>query len=586
MKKILISVGPIHGKLDSVKIITNKFKGGLAVLTAKKLAKKRPKDKIIVIKCKGTNFYKDEEPEIKNIKLINVEDFFEYEKFILNNHFDAYILAAAVANLIPKTPFRGKFPSHNYKEGDEIKIPFIITKRVILHIKEKFPRSTLIGYKLLDGSPKELIRAGWKLLIETKSNAIFCNDTKTAKEKKICLLPDGSKIELNFDEHVNFINRIIDLYWYKTKIEKLKKPLFEKSNRDSFSVILGKTAEKFLPYTFGCVAYKSGPGFYTTSRGKKDVKENFAYVYKVDHKNRMVLADKKASLNAPLLDLIFYITKSRVIIHSHKKIESEYFDYIFSGTDEEDNLKNKIIKLHKEEKNSFNINFHGYYSWFNNFGDAERFLDEKTINKKKIDWNKYNYVFPKRYLERSKFDLIVKKEIKELSNKLHRKVNILEIGSNKKIRFFNKIYVKKYYVYDKFVKINERRVTQIEENNLLKIRTDLIILRGTFNYLNKKEIVRLKKIVLKNRSTLLFNTFINPKTIKREYINKNLRGIETSDYDEKSKKINHSLYPKGKNYVIEHSFFYYEIKEIRKLFEGLKFENKKHKNSVYIKVYI
>lgn len=297
MKRILISIGPIHGKLDSVKIITNKFKGGLAALTAKKLAKKRPKDRITAVKCNETTFYKPGEPKIKNIDIVDVGDFFEYEKFVLNNRFDAYILAAAVANLIPKNPLKGKFPSHNYKEGDEIEIPFVITRRVIMRVKEKFPRATLIGYKLFDGSYEELIRAGWELLIETKSNAVFCNDPKTAKEKKTCLLPDGSKIELNFDEHVNLIDRIIGLSWYKTNLVNSKKPSFDKS--ENFIHVLEKTAEKFPPYMFGCVAYRIGDGFYTTTRGKKYVKKNFAYVHKIDHKKKMVFADKKASLNAP-----------------------------------------------------------------------------------------------------------------------------------------------------------------------------------------------------------------------------------------------------------------------------------------------
>ena len=582
MKRILISVGPIYGKLDSVKIITNKFRGGLAALTAKELAKNRPKDKITVVKCNETIFYKPGESELKNIDIVNVDDFFDYEKFVLTNQFDTYILAAAVANLIPKKPLNGKFPSHNYREGDDINIPFVITRRVIMHVKEKFPRSTLIGYKLLDATPEELIRAGWDLLIETKSNAIFCNDLKTAKDKKICLLPDGSKIELNFEEHINLISRIIDLLWYRTKIVKRRKPTFEK--RESFVAILNKTAEKFPPYLFGCLAYKSGDGFYTTTRGKKEVKNDFAYVYRVDHKKKIVFADKKASLNAPLLNLIFSITNSKVIVHAHKKIKAEDVGYIFSGTDEEDNVKDKIIRLHNKGKNSFKVRFHGYYSWFDNFDDAERYVDGKAIKAKKVDWNQYNTLFPEKYLGDSKFDDIVRKEIKALSVKLNRKINILEIGPNKKIRFLDRDYIKRYHAFDKFVEINKKGITQIKEKELLKIKTDLVILRGTFNYLDKKEIVRLRKIVSKNNCMLLFNTFIAPNTIKRNYRSKKSKGIETSEYDKENSMMIHSLYPKGKNYVIRHSFFYYNLKKIKELFEGMKFKGKNEENSRYIKI--
>ncbi len=582
MKKILISIGPIHGKLDSVKIITNKFKGGLAALTAKQLALKRPQDKITVVKCNETSFYKPEELKVKNIKIVNVEDFFEYEKFILSNKFDVYILAAAVANLIPKDPLKGKFPSHNYKEEEEINIPFVITRRVILHIKEKFPRSTLIGYKLFDGSYEELIKAGWDLLVETKANAIFCNDPKTAKDKKICLLPDGSRIELNFEDHVNFIDRIIDLSWYKTKIVSFKKPLFDKT--DSFVSILDKTAEKFPPYIFGCVAYKSGDGFYTTARGKKDVKKDFAYVHKVNHNKKVVFADKKASLNAPLLDLIFTLTNSKVIVHAHKKLDAENLDYIFSGTNEEDNLKSKILQLHKEGKNFFNIKFHGYYSWFDSFEEAENFTEGKISKIKNIEWNQYNDLFPDRYLKESSFDINVKKEIDVLSKKLNRKINVLEIGSNKKVRFFNRKYINKYYAFDKFVKVEEEGIIQIKERELLNISVDMIILRSSFNYLDKKEIANLKKVVLKNKGVLMFNTFKKPSTIKRFYTSRDLNGIEESEYDKRNNLIIHSLYPKGQNYVIRHSFFYYDINTIKKLFVGLKFEKTEEGNTIHIKI--
>ena len=38
MKKILITGGPVHGKLDDVKMITNRFKGGLIAKLADELA--------------------------------------------------------------------------------------------------------------------------------------------------------------------------------------------------------------------------------------------------------------------------------------------------------------------------------------------------------------------------------------------------------------------------------------------------------------------------------------------------------------------------------------------------------------------
>lgn len=582
MKNILISVGPIHGKLDSVKIITNKFKGGLATITAKKLAMKRLNDKITVVKCPQTVFYKSNEDKLSNVEVVDVKDFYDYERFVLNNKFDAYILAGAIANLIPKNPFEGKFPSHNYKEGEIINIPFVISNRIICHVKEKFPRSTLIGYKLLDGSPEELIKAGWELLVETKSNTIFCNHPKTAKEKKLCLLPDGSKIELSFYEHIDFISRVLDLLWYKTQIVEEEKPELDKSE-ELFS-ILNKTTENFYPYMFGCIAYKVGGGFYTTIRGKKESKKEFAYIHRVNHDNRIVYASRKASLNAPLLDLIFSITDSKVIVHSHKKLDAPDLDYVFSGTSEEDNLKDKISEIHKEGINLFNIKYHGYYAWFNNLKEAEDFVSSKSVSVKDINWEEYNDVFPKKYLEKSEFDDLVKKEIKNISNDLRRKINVLEIGPNKLIRYYDKDFIDNYYVFDKYVKVSDNNVIQIEEKDLISKKVDLIILRGTINYLNKKEIERLKQIVINNKCILLFNTFKNPTVIKRSYDSKISGGIESTSYDPEKKEITHILAPKDSDYVVKHSFFFYSFDELKEFFNGLNFLKQEKGSSLYIKV--
>jgi len=583
MKKILISIGPIYGKLDSVKIITNKFKGGLAALTAKKLAEKRPKDKITIVKCKETEFYKQGESEIKNLSIVNVEDFYEYEKFVLNNKFDAYILAAAVANLIPKSPYKGKFPSHNYKEEEIINIPFIIARRAINRVKKNFPRATLIGYKLFDGNEEELIKAGWKLLTESKANAVFCNTPETAKEKKICLLPDGAKIRMNFEEHISFINRIINLKWYKTNIVEKKKPKFRESKE--FFDLLNKTAESYYPYYFGCVACKIGKGFYTTLRGKKEINKKLAYVYKVNHKYKIVFADKKASLNAPLLDIIFNATGAKVVVHAHKKIDFPALDYVFSGTSEEDDIRRKIIEMNVQGCNALNINHHGYYSWFSSFEEARNFLSGRNKALRKINWEDYNENFPERYLEKSMFDDIVINEIESLARKLKRKINVLEIGSNKLIRYYGNRFINKYYVFDPNVNVTDRRVEAIGEKEIKSKDFDFIIMRNSFNYLNKNEIKYLVKSARKNKALVLFNTFKFPTIMDRLYQSKASNGVESSRYDEKTGKITHTLSPKGKNFIIRHEFFYYPIKIIKQLFSPLKLLIKEKENTLYIKVY-
>ena len=56
MKKILITGGPVHGKLDDVKLITNRFKGGLIAKLADELAET---EQIIYLTAKGATLPKN-----------------------------------------------------------------------------------------------------------------------------------------------------------------------------------------------------------------------------------------------------------------------------------------------------------------------------------------------------------------------------------------------------------------------------------------------------------------------------------------------------------------------------------------------
>src|ERR1035441_6034934 len=88
--------------------------------------------------------------------------------------YDAVILGAAVANLIPVERFPGKFPSHNYKPGDIIPFSLKIAPRIIDEVKAVAPKTHLFGFKLLSGVPHdELISAAYGVLLESHATAVF-----------------------------------------------------------------------------------------------------------------------------------------------------------------------------------------------------------------------------------------------------------------------------------------------------------------------------------------------------------------------------------------------------------------------------
>ena len=305
-----------------------------------------------------------------SLPVIIVEDVNDYFEKVLAYKADAYILAAAVANLAPLKPFKGKFPSHKYKAGDIFPIDFTITPRVIDRIKDKYPSSTLIGYKLFDGSDEELISAGQKTLFESRANIVFANHPAWAKERKIVITADGATFNTSFDGHVELIDRLIREKFYKTKIIDGGDI---KLTKEGDFIIRNYPKHKSADMIFGTFAVRIGKGFITTTRGKREGEKAIAFVWRVDHGKKIVYANRKATLNAPLLDLLLSKNSQiNFIIHGHeligKKIQNEYQ---FPGT--AGDLKNVI----KTSRPSFLIRlpYHGYIAGFADFSECKKFIN-------------------------------------------------------------------------------------------------------------------------------------------------------------------------------------------------------------------
>ena len=120
IKKVVISCGPIPARLDSVKFLTNRFKGGLAFKTANYLIEQGFDATIVKWQ------YTDIPESLSNCEVVNVIDVFDYYAWYLENasNYNVFIMAAAVANLTPSNPYEGKFPSHNYQVGEQFDIKF------------------------------------------------------------------------------------------------------------------------------------------------------------------------------------------------------------------------------------------------------------------------------------------------------------------------------------------------------------------------------------------------------------------------------------------------------------------------------
>jgi len=316
--KVLVTGGPVFAYLDSVKIITNKFKGGLIAQMAEELSN---------LECEVTYLTSKDGiiPNNKNIKIKYHDGFNSYRDICteMSPENDIIILGAAVANLIPKNPIKGKFPSHNYKPGDTIPIEFTIAPRVINDIHKAAPNASLFGFKLLsNASHSELIDAAHEIAIDSRATAIIANDTNDL-QRKFIVGRERSSVEIS---NLELPKRILELHnnkFYRTVIDsKLtleeKNNLLEKIKDISKDVPFKKTKSGFM---FGCVAIKDGDKFITTARGKIEI-DDVVVVNYINHETRTVHISShngaKASLNAPLLDNIFKNNpEHNVIIHTH-----------------------------------------------------------------------------------------------------------------------------------------------------------------------------------------------------------------------------------------------------------------------------
>lgn len=373
MKQILISCGPIPGKLDSVKYITNRFKGGLAFKTAESLASfqlhREGEFEVTVLKWRFTEY-----DNKMNLNVVNVDDIYQYFDYIINNQYDAYILAAAVANLIPSNPWEGKFPSHNYKVGDKFNIEFTIAPRAIDEVKKRYPRATLIGYKLFDGEEQALINAGWETLLHSKANCVFCNHPATAKNEKIALLPDGTIHKMNWNEHIQFIRRILQLRWYSTEVKDMEPVDADLSGK--LKTLLDIVKVRKGSYDFGTIATCIDNQLIATSRGKKG--DLFVRCESVNNDDLKIVG-QKMTLNIPIINYLISNREGYVVIHGHKQLKGvKTIPYYFDGTDElvwaVYDLFSDYDDFTTDIPDFFNVEKHGYYAIFPSYEEAENWL--------------------------------------------------------------------------------------------------------------------------------------------------------------------------------------------------------------------
>lgn len=512
-KKVVISCGPIPARLDSVKFLTNRFKGGLAFRTANYLVKKG--HKVTIVAWRFTEIPNHLVTSAAEIILVN--DVLEYYQWFAANakNYDAFVMAAAVANLTPVHPWEGKFPSHNYKPGDEFDIKFTIAPRAIDIIKTMNPRACLIGYKLFDAkTDEELVDIARHTQADAKANIIFANNPKDAKVRKLAVTADNSVIPCTFDEHLELMNRAIMAEYFKTEVSPLTA-----EEQGSPEVQLAFAIVECFEHTFngfGTVAIPAGKyGFATTARGHKS---GPVLVRKISPGTKTIRASGKATLNAAAMGIV--LKKGLMSIHRHDDDPNGNPDaldplntfypekYVFPGTVEE-------VLIVREAYQKFNAGIKFPYHGYIRFEDIQR-----------VNWEKYHQQFPSKYfgIPDAFADVIAQYQGKET----------LEVGGNK--------VVAAKYAYDLYVKATNAE--NLSWDAVKGKRFDLTFLRNAINYLTAMEL----KVLIKNSDAFIANTFLVPP-------DKKVTGQEAAVRVED--KIYHALRTPLDN-IMTHSFFAYD----------------------------
>jgi len=468
-KKVVISCGPIPSRLDSVKFITNRFKGGLAFKTADILQQYYD---LTIVTWTHTELPKNY--DWSSVNVVKVIDVIEYCKWFEEHasEYDAFVMAAAVANLMPSNPWEGKFPSHNYKVGDQFDIKFEIAPRAIDIIKKVNPRACLIGYKLFDGSYDELIEAARLTQKESKANIIFANTPAMAKISKYAVMSDNSIVPCSFDEHISLMKEQIDATYFRTEIQPLTEDEKNDINIRNALAVVKMYERTFNGFGTVAVPVKGAKMFATTSRGHKGEP---VIVRSVDYDNCIIYASNKATLNAPALDRL--VSENYIVVHRHyddpnyvRDAHAIDIQYCFPGTKDEANIMAGIMHKHPQFS-QINIDYHG---------------DMRRLEIAPPDWSLYKDQFPKKYFSTP--------QLMEDYIKQWRTENTLEVGCN--------TTSDAPYAYDKYtVCENAKNLTWDE---LMANHFDLIYIRNAINYLDKDHILAL----IANCKHFVANTFI------------------------------------------------------------------------------
>lgn len=330
MKTILVTAGPVYGRLDGNKLLTNRSRGLWARKLAKELADRGHEVTLLLADIDELPV----EPSLESaVTVVRHFGYQSYNDLCLEKapYMDVAVMAAAVVNWIPKNPFKGKMPT----DCKEMNIPFILAPRVIDKIKVINPKCQVIGCKLTVGAEvSQTLELAYQTLEHSHACAVVANDLITLKTKRI-IHPDRAVCTFRFPNDGDAFNQhLIDLIGdehFRTVQLYGEATVPHPVPYEPFDRIVEKYRARFRPQgagarVFGSLAVRLPNGHFLVSpreKGEAFTSRDAVEVLNVDFGEGIVYTQSgKATLNAPLLvRMLRAHPMASAVLHLHEELK-------------------------------------------------------------------------------------------------------------------------------------------------------------------------------------------------------------------------------------------------------------------------
>ena len=199
--KILVTAGSTWVSIDTVRVITNIFKGKIGFTIAEMSTSLGADVTLLLGPSLDISQYKTPE----NLKIIRFKYFDELDQImqqqLKDNKFDAVVHSAAVSDFQVSKVFDGKIKSDTAK----IILELIPTKKIVDYIKKMSPDTFLVKFKLEVGiGEKQLIEIANKSLKQSNADLIVANiyDSTFSDHEAYLVDPTGKVLKVSGRENI------------------------------------------------------------------------------------------------------------------------------------------------------------------------------------------------------------------------------------------------------------------------------------------------------------------------------------------------------------------------------------------------